>query len=325
MKKESHKKIYFAPLEGITGYIYRNAYQMYFPNIDKYFTPFLSPNQNRAMSPKEIKDIRPENNKGIYLVPQILTNRAEYFVKTARELKDDYGYEEVNLNLGCPSGTVVTKGKGAGFLAKKEELGIFLEEIFEKLDLKISIKTRIGKDSPDEFYELIKIFNKYPLHELIIHPRIQTDFYKNKPNMNVFTDAVALSENPLCYNGDVFTPQDYQNIFREFPRLEAVMLGRGILMNPNLPGEIILDRSDDKKKLKEFHDKLYADYRQVLSGDINVLYKMKELWFHMIHMFSDSEKHMKKIRKATRLCDYEEVVGSLFCEQDNFIQKRTRI
>lgn len=316
MKEKSHKNIYFAPLEGITGYVYRNAYQTYFPYIDKYFTPFISPNQNRAMSPKEIRDILPENNKGMYLVPQILTNRADYFVKTAKELKDTYGYEEVNLNLGCPSGTVVTKGKGAGFLAKKDELNIFLEEIFDKSDIKISVKTRIGKDSSDEFYKLIKIFNKYPLHELIIHPRIQTDFYKNKPNMKIFTDATVLSVNPLCYNGDVFTLQDYQNISNKFPQLKAVMLGRGLLMNPNLSGIITSDRIIDKKKLKEFHDKLYTDYRQVLSGDTNVLYKMKELWFHMIHMFSNNEKYMKKIRKAARLCDYEEVIERLFCEQE---------
>ncbi len=309
-------KIYFAPLEGITGYVFRNAYQTYFPYIDKYFTPFISPNQNRAMSPKEIKDILPENNKEMYLVPQILTNRAEYFVKTAKELKDYYNYDEVNLNLGCPSGTVVSKGKGAGFLANIEELNNFLDNIFEKLDMKVSIKTRIGLCSPDEFYELIKIFNKYPLHELIIHPRIQTDFYKNKPNMKVFTDAAALSENPLCYNGDVFTLQDYQNITEKFPQLDAVMLGRGLLMNLNLSGEITTNEAVDKKKLKEFHDKLYEDYRQVLSGDINVLYKMKELWFHMIHMFTDNGKYMKKIRKASRLCDYEEAVGRLFYDQE---------
>ena len=268
------------------------------------------------MSPKEIKDILPENNKEMYLVPQILTNRAEYFVKTAKELKDYYNYDEVNLNLGCPSGTVVSKGKGAGFLANIEELNNFLDNIFEKLDMKVSIKTRIGLCSPDEFYELIKIFNKYPLHELIIHPRIQTDFYKNKPNMKVFTDAAALSENPLCYNGDVFTLQDYQNITEKFPQLDAVMLGRGLLMNLNLSGEITTNEAVDKKKLKEFHDKLYEDYRQVLSGDINVLYKMKELWFHMIHMFTDNGKYMKKIRKASRLCDYEEAVGRLFYDQE---------
>lgn len=316
MKEVSHKNIYFAPLEGITGYIFRNAYQMYFPYIDKYFTPFISPNQNRSLSPKETREILPENNKGIYLVPQILTNRADYFVQTAKELKDNYGYEEVNLNLGCPSGTVVAKGKGAGFLARKEELNIFLEEIFKISDIKISVKTRIGKNSPDEFYELINIFNKYPLHELIIHPRIRTDFYKNKPNMKVFTDATELSVNPLCYNGDVFTPQDYDNISKEFPQLEAVMIGRGLLMNPNLSGIITRDKTIDKKKLKEFHDKLYTDYRQVLSGDTNVLYKMKELWFHMIHMFSGNEKYMKKIRKATRLCDYEEAIRRLFAEQE---------
>ena len=109
-------EFYFAPMEGITGYIYRNAHQKFFPGMDKYFTPFLSPNENRALNPKEKKDILREHNIDLYVTPQILTNRADFFLRAARELKEEYGYEEVNLNLGCPSGTVVSKGKGAGFL-----------------------------------------------------------------------------------------------------------------------------------------------------------------------------------------------------------------
>ena len=155
-------KYYLAPMEGITGHIYRNAYAKYFDNIDKYFTPFIVPNQSTSLKTKELRDMLPENNEGLYIVPQILTNDAEGFITTAKKLQQ-LGYDEINLNLGCPAGTVVSKNRGSGFLSQRDELDSFLDEIFKINDMKISVKTRIGKDSPDEFYELIKIYNKYML------------------------------------------------------------------------------------------------------------------------------------------------------------------
>ncbi len=210
-------KYYLAPMEGITGYIYRNSYDKFFNNIDKYFTPFIVPNKSRSLKTKELRDVLPENNKGINVVPQILTNDSEGFIITARKLQQ-LGYNEINLNLGCPAGTVVSKNRGSGFLAKREELDIFLNEIFKIRDMRISIKTRIGKDNPEEFYELIKIYNKYPIEELIIHPRTQKDFYGNKPNLDVFKDAINLSVNPICYNGDIFTTNDYNKLIKNFPK-----------------------------------------------------------------------------------------------------------
>ena len=204
-------KYYLAPMEGITGHIYRNAYAKYFDNIDKYFTPFIVPNQSTSLKTKELRDMLPENNEGLYIVPQILTNDAEGFITTAKKLQQ-LGYDEINLNLGCPAGTVVSKNRGSGFLSQRDELDSFLDEIFKINDMKISVKTRIGKDSPDEFYELIKIYNKYPMEELIIHPRTRQDFYGNTPNLDVFKDAISLSENTLCYNGDIFTVEDYKKI-----------------------------------------------------------------------------------------------------------------
>jgi tRNA-dihydrouridine synthase len=308
-------KYYFAPLEGITGYIYRSTYQAFFGQIDKYFIPFISPTKNKGFTSRELNDVLPEHNQGINVIPQILTNNSEYFIGTVNELIK-LGYDEINLNLGCPSGTVVAKNKGSGFLAQRKQLNEFLEDIFSNASTKISIKTRIGKSSPDEFYELIEIFNKYPLEELIIHPRIQTDFYKNKPNMKVFGDALSLSKNPVCYNGDIFNIYDYLNLIEIYPNLDAVMLGRGIIANPALIGEIKNNNKIDKQVIKSFHDAVYARYQQVLSGDKNVLFKMKELWFYMIHMFVESDKYAKKIRKTTNLCDYEEIIFSLFQKLD---------
>ena len=308
-------KHYFAPLEGVTGYIYRNAYQTFFGQIDKYFTPFIIPNSNQGFTSRELKDLLPEHNQGLYVVPQILTNNAEHFICTSNKLAV-FGYEEINLNLGCPSGTVVAKYKGSGFLAQRERLDEFLENIFSKAPTKISIKTRLGKDAPEEFYELLKIFNKYPLEELIIHPRIQKDFYKNKPNREVFKDAIALSKNPVCYNGDIFNTKDYKELEEMYPSLDAVMLGRGLITNPALIGEINNNYIVDKQVVRAFHDKIYRNYQEILFGDKNVLYKMKEIWTYMIHLFAESDKYAKKIKKAERLQNYEAIVTSLFQELD---------
>lgn len=306
-------KYYFAPMEGITGYIYRNAHHKYFPGMDRYFTPFLVPNQNKKFSSKEKNDILPEHNDGLKVIPQILTNRSEHFICAASEL-EKYGYEEINLNLGCPSGTVVSKDKGAGFLAKREELDHFLDEIFSKCHQKISIKTRIGKDSPEEWDELLEIFNQYPLSELIIHPRIQTDYYKNEPDWEAYRKASALSKNPICYNGDLFTFHHYERWKKEFPESEQVMLGRGLLACPWLVQEIKGEgiERDKKQHLKDFHDCIYHGYQEVFSGDRNTLFKMKELWFYLIHLFPDSSKYEKKIKKAERFEDYENAVDGLF-------------
>ena len=309
-------KYYLAPLEGLTVFIYRNAYKKYFgDNFDKYFAPFIVPNNSSSLKTRELRDILPENNIGINLIPQILTNDAEGFITTARKLQQ-LGYKEINLNLGCPSGTVVSKGRGSGFLAKKEELDKFLEEIFKIDDMKISIKTRLGKDSPEEFYELIKIYNKYPLEELIIHPRTRQDFYGNKPNLDIFREAVSLSKNPVCYNGDIFTIENYKEFIQAFPNVNAVMLGRGIIANPALVNEIKYDKSIDKKVFKEFHDEIFQKYREIFNEDKNAIFRMKEFWGYMIHIFSDNKKYAKKIKKAQKLVDYNEAVESLFREQE---------
>ena len=300
--------LYFAPLEGITTYPYRNLHHKYFGGVDKYFTPFLAPGPEQGMSVKEMRDVLPENNAGVPVVPQILTNQAEDFIETAKKLAE-YGYEEVNLNLGCPSRTVVTKGRGAGFLEEPDRLDRFLDEIFKKREWKISVKTRIGMSEPEEFEDLLKIYNRYPLEELIVHPRVQQQFYKGHPDLDAFADAVKECKHTLCYNGDIFTTEDMEKLKKRFPEASCIMLGRGKLRNPELID--IMNTGEKKiaaKKLRAFHDQIYQDYQEVSCGDKNVLFKMKELWCYLGTLFPDKEKQLKKIRKAEKLDRYEAVV-----------------
>ena len=195
---------YAAPMEGITGYVYRNAHHRVFGGVDRYFTPFLSPGKKRGLRSRELNDVLPEHNEGVPVVPQILTNDWEDFLHTAEILRE-FGYEEVNLNLGCPSGTVAAKKRGAGFLGYPEELDLFLGRIFDGTDMGISVKTRIGVERPEEFERLLAIYRKYPLRELIVHPRVLRDGYGNTPNLPAFLQALEDSPFPVCYNGDLFS------------------------------------------------------------------------------------------------------------------------
>ena len=304
-------KFYLAPLEGITTYVYRNAYHKYFRPMDKYFTPFIVPHIDKKFNTRELKELSKEHNDGLYVVPQLLTNNAEDFQKTARDIID-LGYDEINLNLGCPSGTVVAKKKGSGFLAYPEELDRFLDEIYSKAECKISIKTRIGKTDPEEFHRLLEIYKKYPLEELIIHPRVQTDYYKNTPNWEMYRLAYEQGKENLCYNGDIFAKEDYEAFMSAFPETECIMLGRGIIRNPALVEVLEGNHSSKKEALMGFHDMIYDEYQRISSGDRNVLFKMKEFWCYLGTSFEGTEKIMKKIKKTEKLRDYEVYVKAMF-------------
>lgn len=310
-------KFYFAPLEGITGHIYRNTYHRFFnsDNISKFFSPFVVAKHMETYKTREIKDILLEHNKEYTLIPQILTNCSEDFIYTAKKIQT-MGYDEINLNLGCPAGTVVSKGKGAGFLKNPEALNLFFADIFREMNMKISVKTRLGIENPEEFYELIHIFNQYPIHELIIHPRVQKDFYKNNPRHEVFQDALLQCKMPLCYNGDIFSVKDYQSILSQCKDLDRIMLGRGLLRNPGLIYEIQTGNKLDKESLLQFHDALVEEYGKELSGERNVLFKMKELWIYMGCSFTEPEKYLKKIKKAEGITEYKQIVDMLFREQE---------
>ncbi|MDO4262314.1 MAG: tRNA-dihydrouridine synthase family protein [Eubacteriales bacterium] len=299
---------YMAPLESVTTYIYRNAQAKVYGPLDKYFIPFLEPHEKRDFKKREMQEILPEHNRGLYAVPQILTNKAEGFGRLARAL-GEFGYGELNLNLGCPSKTVVSKGKGSGFLAFPEELDRFLDRIFQETEQEISIKTRIGRESPEEFGRLLAIYNRYPLKELIIHPRVQRDFYNHTPNREVYRMAVSESRNPLCYNGDLFCREDVEQFCMEFPETETIMLGRGLLQDPGMAGP-----SSTMEQFREFHEAVYQGYREREQGDRNVLFKMKELWSYQILRFPGAEAYGKRIRKTQNCREYEQIVRELLAD-----------
>ena len=303
---------YFAPLEGITDDLFRSIHHRHFPGVDRYYTPFLSPvTEGPAITKKELREVLPENNQGISLVPQLLTNRAEAFLRAAEILKD-LGYDEVNLNLGCPSGTVCAKGKGAGFLSRREELERFLDEIFSSCPISVSIKTRLGKENPEEFHALLALYSRYPIRELTIHPRVQADLYRRPVRMEYFRLAQQQSPAPLCLSGGICVPEDLSRRFPEGDFPPALMLGRGLVANPGLVQQLKGGPAATRAQLRDFYDELFALTADRLSSPRSTMFRMKELWHYFILMFDDRDKLYKSLRKAATLTEYQSAVARIF-------------
>ena len=299
-------KIYFAPLEGITGYVFRNAYAKYYGGIDKYFTPFISPHTKKLMDTREKRDILPENNQGLYIVPQVLTNTAEDLIDLAKQLKEEYGYEEINLNLGCPSKTVTTKGKGSGFLEYPDRMEEFFDRYFKASDVKLSIKTRIGYWDVEEAQRLLNLYERFPFEEVIIHPRLGSEMYKGTPHYEVFESYLDRTQHSLCYNGDINSLDQLQSLDSKWEKCDKFMLGRGLIARPGM-----LLSQEDRIQFQSFHDEILEGYEAYMCGDRNTLFKMKELWSWWAVMFPGQEKTLKKIKKATTLQEYKMLVKAM--------------
>ena len=300
--------IRFAPMEGLTDTVYRRTHSQFFPGVHKYYIPFVSPTQHHVFTPKELRAIGPEYNAGISTVPQVLAKDAEHFLWAAGEMAK-MGYDEVNLNIGCPSGTVTAKGKGAGMLRDLFALDAFLNEVCAKSPVVISVKTRIGFDSSDEWAEILEVLAEYPLKEIIIHPRTRTGFYK-AGTMESDTFRIAAERKlPLVYNGDLFTVADCLAVQDEYPNM-PMMLGRGLVCNPALAREVCGGRGLELQEFRTFHDALYENYQRDRPLE-QAHSRMRELMIYMSCCFRDAEKAAKEVRKS-KPGNYLNAVDHLF-------------
>ncbi len=310
-------KIYMAPMEGVTTRTYRTVFRKYFGGVDKYFTPFLVANQTHHFKKREIAEVTPMEDE---LVPQILTCNGSDFLWAAKYLAAA-GYREVNLNLGCPYPTVFTKGKGSGMLADPDRLERFLAEIFSVEDIpEISIKTRVGVKDPDEAPKLAEIFACYPVKEIIIHPRVREDYYQGKLRLEAFRMMGETLGCPVCFNGDICEAADWQKIGNTFPAIDTIMIGRGLIADPMLaitlkkgeaPG-YHADEAENVKRLRSFLDELWYAYSDVLYGERDVLFKMKEIWYYMGRRYPDRERALLDIKKARYKDEYADAVSRVF-------------
>ena len=358
LENATFEDISFAPMEGVTGPIFRKIHKEHFSGVDRYFTPFLAANQNHHFKRRETREYLPYDP---HLVPQILTSSPEDFIWAAKTLKEA-GYKEVNLNIGCPMATVVTKKKGAGLLLNPSYLNSFFEKVFEETDMPdISIKTRLGFSEPEEAKNLGKLFSNYPFSEVIIHARVREDFYTNPVNYEAFGEMADLLSCPVCYNGDIRTVEDAIKLKERFPKIKRIMIGRGLLANPALAGKIreyekscsngtssetlqnsspeaspnaslgtsqsnpinTPQRTDhmqdpqcpqeqpSKEELRAYLDDLWRNYSEELSGERDILFKMKELWFHLGVNYPEHKKALETIRKCKTSDEYHRAVKEI--------------
>ncbi len=297
--------IYFAPLEGLTDSIYRSLHRKYFPGIQKYYTPFFSPTVHRSLTPREEREL-PVADSHAAVVPQVLTKNAQDFLWFA-SVSADRGYKEINLNLGCPSGTVFTKGKGAGMLRDIDALDNFLNEIFKDAPLPVSIKTRLGVHSADEFPALLSVLNRYPIYELTLHPRVREQFYKGMPDMESFSLCMAESTIPVCYNGNVSAMHDVDKIREKFPECCSYMVGRALIADPGMfsPG------GTSRAALSAFMNELTEGYIRAFGSEKNAMFRLKENWYYLLSKFEGSEKLGKSLRKTTSLLEFKTITNEI--------------
>ena len=300
-------RYYFAPMEGITDSIYRRLHHKHFGGVDRYYMPFLSPTIHRQLTHKEDRELPFADTEDFVAVPQILTKIADDFL-WASQICADRGYGEVNLNVGCPSGTVVSKGKGSGMLRDAGALDAFLEGIFADSALPISIKTRLGLENSEEFPAILEVFNRYPIRELTIHPRTRKQFYSGDLHMDMFQYAMENSKNPLCFNGELRIVSQISEFSRHFPAIEAVMIGRGLIADPGMlaPG------GATRESIKAFTDELTASYIDAFGGARNAMFRMKENWSFLRHRFDGSDRLWKQLRKTTDLAQYKAITAEIF-------------
>ncbi len=317
-------KLEFAPLEGLTKYTFRNIHNKYYGEaVDEYYSPFIEPSSIRTMKVRAVEDIIPEHNAGYTLIPQLLTNNSGYFIEAA-DVLTEYGYDTVNINIGCPSNTVVKKGRGSGFLAEPDKIDKFLYEIFASGindRVKISIKTRIGYEDVSEFKNILKVYNKYKLDELIVHPRLGKQMYSGNVHMEEFDMAYNEGKMPISYNGDILCAEDYLKLKEKYPKLKGVMIGRGAIARPEIFEEIrraecgLSTVVEDIAKLKKYHNELLSAYENAISQRVAVLH-IKEHWPFLIRRFKElpdyEDRLFRNLMKCTTMLEFKIEANKLF-------------
>ena len=305
---------YVAPMEGLTDRVWRQAHQKWFGWAGapaKYYAPFLSPPENRVLIKKKMAELAPEANPGAPVVPQLLAKDgalAAWMVGQLRQL----GYTEVNLNFGCPSGTVTAKGKGSGMLRDLDKLDAFLAALFAEAEGPLTVKTRLGVEKPEEFAAVLEVYNRYPIAELTIHPRVMRQQYRGIADREAFAKALPECRMPVCYNGDLTTVEQLRALEADFPAVQSLMVGRGIIADPALFRQALGGPAATKEELRGYLDDLYQGYTALFGSAGCAISRMKGHWFYLIHRFEGSERLEKQLRKLREPWEYETVVNQIF-------------
>ena len=305
------------PFQGITDAPFRNVFKRHFGGIDKFYTPFFTGiHKEEHAKNLQGEEIDPLYNDVETLTPQILSTDAEEILRFAKQCQQ-LGYKEINLNMGCPFPRVANKKRGCGLLPYPDKVEAMLERVFEEIDIKFSVKCRLGYFDPKEIDAILPIFNKFPISELIIHPRIGKQLYKGEADVERFKALIPYINAPLVYNGDIVSEDSFNRISNAVQPVNQFMLGRGILANPFLAEQIKNDKASTHDKTERLHNyviDLYEDRLHHAGGSPKVLGRMKELWSYLMNSFEEPQVVWRKIKKINALKEYEEAVETIFKE-----------
>jgi tRNA-dihydrouridine synthase len=306
--------LYLAPLRGLTEYIYRNAFAQHFDGIDAAVSPFIPTMTAARFKKKHLKDVLPENNPIMPVIPQVIGNNSSDFISLAKRLFD-LGYQTVNWNLGCPFPMVAKKRRGSGLLPHPQIIEAFLDTTIPAIPNRLSIKARLGRKKPDEILTLLEIFNRYPLDEVIIHPRTGKQMYDGKPDLDMFAKCLDVCAHTTVYNGDINDLNTFKQYSERFQTVDRWMIGRGALANPFLPAIIKNGQDGCGDKLavfRKFYDDLFEQYRQAFDGPGHLLDRMKGFWTYFNRSFANGRQIKKKIHRTQSLERYLKIVDRFF-------------
>ena len=308
-------KIYQAPLQGFTDFDFRTTLAESFGGIDKYFIPYLSYGKGHEIKRSQLREISPENNGSLPVVPQVLFSGQDELTDLVSILVDS-GYQEINLNLGCPYPMATNKGRGAAWLEKPEALNEVLYQLYARsLPVRFSVKMRAGMTNEEDAKTIFEVLNGFPLEEIIFHPRTADQMYGGKANPQFFAEAVPVVKHPLVYNGDIFSIAGFQELRTILPEQNSWMLGRGLLSNPALAAQLkgeVFDRKELLKKLEDFHGRMLERYSSRLDGTGHILMKMNQFWVYFSESFDNPHKAMKLVKKSGSLLKYNAAVTEIF-------------
>lgn len=303
-----------SPLQGFTDYRFRNAFHSYFGGIDAFYAPYIRLNGKREMKTSTIRDIQPKYNSDLLLIPQIMTNNADEFLWVAKYV-ETLGYNELNWNLGCPYPMVTKQGMGSGLLKTPLKIDQILEKVTTESNIKVSVKMRLGFENNEEILKVLPVLNKFPIQSIAIHPRIGKQLYNGVVDLDAFEKCIHLTNHTVCYNGDINSVERFFEMKERFPTIKHWMIGRGLIADPFLPGMIKSNSTiypENRIEIfKKFHDTLFNEYRQTLSGSSHLIMKMLGFWEYFATAFPNSPKGLKKFKKAKNIGAYQAAVNEI--------------
>lgn len=305
--------IHFAPLQGYTDAIYRQAHARIFGGITNYYTPFVRI-EHGDFRRKDVRELDADNNRGVNLIPQLIAPTPETILRILA-LFIEKGYKNIDINLGCPFPTLAKRHNGAGLLPYPDEVKTLLSAAIETHpDIHFSVKMRLGWEDANECMALLPLLNSLPLSHITMHPRLGKQQYKGEVDLDAFQRFYAECEKPLIYNGDLLTTDDIERIAHRFPRLSGLMIGRGLLTNPALAIEYQqgapISPKEKIEKIRLLHADVFSQYGNLLEGgDQQLLAKMRTFWEYLL---PDGDRKAKKvIHKTSKLSNYQAAVSNL--------------